>query len=115
MDLRGLGSVAATERLEAIREEMSHAVHGTDVWPLFEVRASLLDHVNNSGNNRGMIAYCLGDTATLAHCRSVWQVAHIPSSREAAASSCSALASHTRFTSPRIAERSKSQRARSRT
>ncbi|HEY6324560.1 MAG TPA: condensation domain-containing protein, partial [Thermoanaerobaculia bacterium] len=43
LDLRGVPAAAAAARLAAVREEMSHQVLPADRWPLFEVRASLLD------------------------------------------------------------------------
>lgn len=42
-DLRALDGVAAAARLDSIRAELSHKVHPSDQWPLFEFRASLLD------------------------------------------------------------------------
>jgi amino acid adenylation domain-containing protein len=42
-DLRELDSAAAAARLESIRAEMSHKVHPSDQWPLFEFCVSLLD------------------------------------------------------------------------
>ncbi|MGG4460874.1 amino acid adenylation domain-containing protein [Brevibacillus porteri] len=39
-DLRNQSAEEAESELQAIREEMSHQVLSTDVWPLFEVRAS---------------------------------------------------------------------------
>ena len=41
-DLRELDEEAAEERLEAVRQEMSHQVLDPKVWPLFDIRASLL-------------------------------------------------------------------------
>ena len=41
-DLRGTGDTAAC-RLAALREELSHQVFSPDRWPLFELRACLLD------------------------------------------------------------------------
>ncbi|MFZ6028170.1 MAG: amino acid adenylation domain-containing protein [Chloroflexota bacterium] len=43
LDLRGLPAGSAAERLEALRHEMSHQVLSTEEWPLFEIRAALLD------------------------------------------------------------------------
>nr|VFK17277.1 MAG: non-ribosomal peptide synthase domain TIGR01720/amino acid adenylation domain-containing protein [Candidatus Kentron sp. LFY] len=43
VDLRGVASEEVTKALEAIREELSHQVLSTEQWPLFEIRASLLD------------------------------------------------------------------------
>jgi amino acid adenylation domain-containing protein len=42
-DLRGLSPEIVAARLDAVREQMSHQVLPTDRWPLFEIRASLLD------------------------------------------------------------------------
>ncbi len=42
-DLRGLSPEIVAARLDEVREEMSHQVLPTDRWPLFEMRASLLD------------------------------------------------------------------------
>jgi amino acid adenylation domain-containing protein len=42
-DLRGLDAAEVEERLEAVRERMSHQVLPADRWPLFEICASLLD------------------------------------------------------------------------
>ena len=42
-DLRGLDEVTAVARLASIRAGMSHQVHASDQWPLFEFRVSLLD------------------------------------------------------------------------
>lgn len=44
LDLRGVESQAARESLQALRDEMSHRVTSTDEWPLFEIRATLLDN-----------------------------------------------------------------------
>jgi len=52
-DLRALDAVTAAARLDSIRAQMSHKVHPSDQWPLFEFRASLLDaqrsrlHISN--------------------------------------------------------------------
>jgi amino acid adenylation domain-containing protein len=43
VNLRRLDSASKTKQLEAIRERMSHQVLETDQWPLFEIRASLLE------------------------------------------------------------------------
>jgi amino acid adenylation domain-containing protein/non-ribosomal peptide synthase protein (TIGR01720 family) len=40
-DLRGERSQVATEKLQRVRQEMSHQVLPADRWPLFDVRASL--------------------------------------------------------------------------
>jgi hypothetical protein len=42
-DLRRLDEVTAVARLASIRAGMSHQVHASDQWPLFEFRVSLLD------------------------------------------------------------------------
>ncbi len=42
-DLRNLDAAAAAARLGAIRAGMSHQVHASDGWPLFEFCVSLLD------------------------------------------------------------------------
>jgi pyochelin synthetase len=42
-DLRNVEAATATARLDALRAEMSHKVHASDQWPLFEFCASLLD------------------------------------------------------------------------
>ena len=42
-DLRALAGPEAAARLAATREEMSHQVLPSERWPLFDVRASLLD------------------------------------------------------------------------
>ena len=44
LDLRGQDSEVATFRLEAIRQRMSHQMLPADQWPLFEIRASMLDN-----------------------------------------------------------------------
>jgi amino acid adenylation domain-containing protein len=43
IDLRGQDPDTVAARLEAIRQQMSHQVLSIDEWPLFEIRASLLD------------------------------------------------------------------------
>jgi amino acid adenylation domain-containing protein len=43
IDLRNLDAAAAAARLDAIRAEMSHKIHPSDRWPLFEFRVSRLD------------------------------------------------------------------------
>ena len=43
-DLRGQDEQRVTSQLAAIREEMSQQGPGTHAWPLWEIRASLLDH-----------------------------------------------------------------------
>jgi len=43
LDLRGETAAAAAVALAAVREAMSHQVLPADRWPLFEVRASLLE------------------------------------------------------------------------
>jgi amino acid adenylation domain-containing protein len=43
LDLRGLEAGTAERRIEEVRYRMSHQVFPTDVWPLFEVRVTLLD------------------------------------------------------------------------
>jgi len=42
-DLRDFDTATAAARLNSVRAEMSHKVHATDQWPLFEFCASLLD------------------------------------------------------------------------
>ena len=42
-DLRNLDAAAAAARLDSIRARMSHQVHASDQWPLFEFCVSLLD------------------------------------------------------------------------
>src|SRR5271166_5298277 len=42
-DLRKLKSADAAARLDALRSRMSHQVHQSDKWPLFEFRICLLD------------------------------------------------------------------------
>ena len=42
-DLRKLDAAATAARLESIRARMSHQVHASDQWPLFEFCVSLLD------------------------------------------------------------------------
>ncbi|MEG4987496.1 amino acid adenylation domain-containing protein [Microcoleus sp. BR0-C5] len=42
LDLRSLDPEVAGEKLEAIRDRLSHQVLPLDRWPLFEIRASLL-------------------------------------------------------------------------
>ena len=42
-DLRGQSPSAAEAHIETVRREMAQYVHPTDVWPLFEFRATLLD------------------------------------------------------------------------
>jgi pyochelin synthetase len=42
-DLRKLDAAAAAARLQSIRVQMSHKVHPSDQWPLFEFCVSLLD------------------------------------------------------------------------
>ncbi|WOI61863.1 non-ribosomal peptide synthetase [Streptomyces fradiae] len=39
-DLRGLGPAERESRLEAVRRDMSHQVLPSEVWPLFDLRAS---------------------------------------------------------------------------
>ena len=41
-DLRGQNPNAVEAHLEGVRLEMAHYVHPTDVWPLFEFRATML-------------------------------------------------------------------------
>ncbi|HEY0602635.1 MAG TPA: SDR family NAD(P)-dependent oxidoreductase, partial [Herpetosiphonaceae bacterium] len=43
LDLRGRQPEQVAAQLSAIREELSHQVLPTDQWPLFDVRATLLD------------------------------------------------------------------------
>lgn len=43
LDLRGLDSEEVESNLNRVRREMSHQILRTDQWPLFELRASLLD------------------------------------------------------------------------
>jgi amino acid adenylation domain-containing protein len=43
LDLRGWEAGAAETALAAVREEMSHRVYAPDRWPLFDLRATLLD------------------------------------------------------------------------
>ncbi|RKG92069.1 condensation domain-containing protein, partial [Corallococcus terminator] len=43
LELRGQDEASRTRQLDAVREEMSHQVLPADRWPLFEIRASLLD------------------------------------------------------------------------
>jgi hypothetical protein len=43
LDLRRADSAAVRSGLNAVRESMSHQVLPSDQWPLFEIRASLLD------------------------------------------------------------------------
>ena len=40
VDASGLDDDARERRLQSIRDEMSHAVHPADEWPLFEIRAT---------------------------------------------------------------------------
>ena len=42
-DFRKLDAATAAARLDSIRAEMSHKIHPSDQWPLFEFCASLLD------------------------------------------------------------------------
>jgi len=42
-DLRSLSPVDTADRLDRVREQMSHEVRPCDQWPLFEVRAHRLD------------------------------------------------------------------------
>nr|UYH37520.1 amino acid adenylation domain-containing protein [Myxococcaceae bacterium MCy9487] len=42
-DLRGMAEADRASVLEAVRQELSHQVLATDHWPLFDIRASLLD------------------------------------------------------------------------
>lgn len=42
-DLRGLSPQVRQARSEQLREELSHAVHPSDTWPLFAIKASRLD------------------------------------------------------------------------
>lgn len=42
-DARGQSPSSIDSHWESVRREMSHFVHPTDVWPLFEFRATLLD------------------------------------------------------------------------
>ena len=41
-DLRGQSSAVVDARLDEIRQKMSHYVHPTDIWPLFDFRATVL-------------------------------------------------------------------------
>ncbi len=41
-DLRGQSTAAVDACLDEIRQEMSHYVHPTDIWPLFDFRATIL-------------------------------------------------------------------------
>ncbi len=43
LDLRGQDSATAASQLEAVRGSMSHKMHRTDCWPLFDFSASRLD------------------------------------------------------------------------
>jgi pyochelin synthetase len=43
IDLRGADPERAELAIRALRDEMSHRVYRTDVWPLFDLRASLRD------------------------------------------------------------------------
>jgi amino acid adenylation domain-containing protein len=43
LDLRGQAAEAVESQLAAVRQQMSHQVLPADQWPLFEIRASLLD------------------------------------------------------------------------
>src|SRR5258706_7596965 len=43
LDLAGRESAVVTSELERIGEDMSHRVAAADQWPLFEIRATLLD------------------------------------------------------------------------
>ena len=43
LDLRGHDPSEVAAQLDAVRATMSHRVHATDEWPLFEFRASLLE------------------------------------------------------------------------
>src|ERR1700730_950092 len=43
LDLQEQNSSAIDEQLEAVRKRMSHHVHPSDVWPLFEFCASILE------------------------------------------------------------------------
>ena len=57
LDLRGQDPQEVESKLEAIRERMSHQVLPLSEWPLFEIRASLLDgerirvHISLDGTN----------------------------------------------------------------
>ncbi|NER24032.1 MAG: amino acid adenylation domain-containing protein [Symploca sp. SIO1C2] len=46
LDLRSQSPSAIAEQLEAIREQMSHEVLPADQWPLFKIRATILDGEN---------------------------------------------------------------------
>ena len=43
VDFRGENPSSVACYLEQVRREMSHYIHPTDVWPLFEFRATILD------------------------------------------------------------------------
>jgi len=43
LDLRGQNSQVVSSQMEAVRESLSHQVIPSDRWPLFEIRASVLD------------------------------------------------------------------------
>ena len=43
LDLRGQEPVNAAAQLEAVREKLSHKIHRTDVWPLFDFCATHID------------------------------------------------------------------------
>ncbi|MBO1049480.1 MAG: amino acid adenylation domain-containing protein [Dolichospermum sp. DEX182a] len=44
LDLRGQDPGVVASQLEAVRDRMSHQVMNLEQWPLFEIRASLLDN-----------------------------------------------------------------------
>jgi epothilone synthetase B len=43
LDLRGKNSATTVANLDRVRKEMSHQILRSDQWPLFDIRASLLD------------------------------------------------------------------------
>ncbi|HEU5378344.1 MAG TPA: amino acid adenylation domain-containing protein [Ktedonobacteraceae bacterium] len=44
IDLRGMLATSVTAQLATIRQDMSHRLFSVDQWPLFEIRASLLEN-----------------------------------------------------------------------
>ncbi|MDB9510453.1 amino acid adenylation domain-containing protein [Kamptonema animale CS-326] len=48
LDLRGQSSEAVNSQLEAVRAALSHQILDSNRWPLFEIRASLLDVLDST-------------------------------------------------------------------
>jgi epothilone synthetase B len=80
-DLRGLPLAAAEAALAGIRGEMSHRVYAPDRWPLFELRASILD----GGRTRlhFSLDLLIADAASILLLLEEWQRAYAADGAEA--------------------------------